>query len=197
MRLQYPPLTSASGTPSHVTQNQSIEATDIGITPAATHQLRVCSAGFFYCLSTSIVDISYRLFWIHSFQFTHWQCQGFTLLCTSQFRAITKTRRCIWKITTTIRSFKSLVRILRLLPTSHQQSQHLGSATNAAYLSAISIQLTSNVGAAVPDNSLVHWNCQDYVMEVLEKFEEECIVDADDEVYIDVKKRLMEQYGPV
>lgn len=58
-------------------------------------------------------------------------------------------------------------------------------------------ELGEAVGAVVPDNSVVHWNCQDYVMEVLEKFEEECIVDADEEAYIGAKKELMEHYGPL
>lgn len=39
-------------------------------------------------------------------------------------------------------------------------------------------ELEKAVGALVPVNSVVHWNCQDYVMEVLEKFEEGFIVDA-------------------
>ena len=49
-------------------------------------------------------------------------------------------------------------------------------------------ELGEAVGAVVPDNSVVHWNGQDYVMEVLEKFEEECIVNADEEAYIGAKK---------
>lgn len=57
--------------------------------------------------------------------------------------------------------------------------------------------LEQAVGAVVPDNSVVHWNCQDYVMELLEKFEEEYIVDADEEAYISAKKELMEHYGPL
>lgn len=57
-------------------------------------------------------------------------------------------------------------------------------------------ELGKAVGAVVPDNSIVPENYQDYIIEVLEKFEEECIVDADEEAYIGAKKELMEHYGP-
>lgn len=34
-------------------------------------------------------------------------------------------------------------------------------------------------------------------MELLEKFEEQYIVDGDEEAYISAKKELMEHYGPL
>lgn len=52
------------------------------------------------------------------------------------------------------------------------------------------------VASVEPDNEVVHWNCQDYVIEVLEKLEEECIVDDDDEDYITAKRRIKRHFGP-
>jgi len=34
----------------------------------------------------------------------------------------------------------------------------------------------------VVDNSTAEWDCQEYVLDILEKLEEECIVDEDDEI---------------
>jgi hypothetical protein len=36
------------------------------------------------------------------------------------------------------------------------------------------------------DNDTLHWNCQDYVMEILERLEEECVIDLDSDSGSDV-----------
>ncbi|KAL6713013.1 hypothetical protein ACLMJK_009409 [Lecanora helva] len=55
----------------------------------------------------------------------------------------------------------------------------------------------SAVGAIKPNNSVSHWNCQDYVTGILEKLEEECIVDADEKAYKTAKNRVKSHYGPL
>ena len=125
------------------------------------------------------------------------------LPCTSQLRANTNTGRCIWRIITTISYFRLLLRILRTFtaniiiakPTSTERHKR---SIFVSDINTIDLdELEKAVGAVVPDNSVVRWSCQDYVMEVLEKFEEQCIVDADEEAYINAKKELMEHYGPL
>ena len=44
-------------------------------------------------------------------------------------------------------------------------------------------------------NSVVHWNCQDYVLEILDKLAEECIVDEDEDEYKNARKELKNIYG--
>ena len=44
------------------------------------------------------------------------------------------------------------------------------------------------VAAVRLENSISHWNCQDYVIEVLDKLEDECMIDGDDKAYIAAKK---------
>jgi hypothetical protein len=39
------------------------------------------------------------------------------------------------------------------------------------------------------DNDTLHWNCQDYVMEILEGLEEGCVVDLDSESGSDLDSR--------
>lgn len=48
-----------------------------------------------------------------------------------------------------------------------------------------------------PNNEVAYWNCQDYVIEILEKLEEECIVDGDDEAYVAAIKRIKRHFGPM
>lgn len=50
---------------------------------------------------------------------------------------------------------------------------------------------------ASPDNSTALWNCQDYVMEILENLEEECVLDDEDEDYVKAKKEVKKYYGPL
>ena len=53
------------------------------------------------------------------------------------------------------------------------------------------------VSAVKPDNSVTHWNCQDYVMEILDKLEEECVIDGDEKAYISAKKQVKKHFGPL
>lgn len=47
------------------------------------------------------------------------------------------------------------------------------------------------ISAVKAQNSISHWNCQDYVIEVLEKLEEEeCVIDGDDKAYISAEKQV-------
>lgn len=40
------------------------------------------------------------------------------------------------------------------------------------------------VSSVKPENGVSHWNCQDYVIEILEHLEEECIIDGEDKAYL-------------
>ena len=65
-------------------------------------------------------------------------------------------------------------------------------------VNSVDLEELKNVIASVsPDNSVSHWNCQDYVMEVLEKLEEECIVDGEDKAYIAARNQVKKHFGPV
>ena len=54
-----------------------------------------------------------------------------------------------------------------------------------------------SVSSVKQQNDVVHWNCQDYVMEVLEHLEEECIIDGEDKVYIKAKEEVKRYFGPL
>ncbi|KAI9732517.1 MAG: hypothetical protein M1834_003852 [Cirrosporium novae-zelandiae] len=47
------------------------------------------------------------------------------------------------------------------------------------------------------DNLASEWNCQDYVIECLDKLEEGCIIDGNDEEYIKAKEQVKEYFGPL
>lgn len=46
-------------------------------------------------------------------------------------------------------------------------------------------------------NDTVEWNCQDYVIEILDMLEEEWWLDVDDKEYMDAKRQLKRMYGPI
>lgn len=48
-----------------------------------------------------------------------------------------------------------------------------------------------------PQNDIALWNCQDYVIEILERLEEECIIDGEDKMYIKAKKEVKKYFGPL
>ncbi|THW05549.1 hypothetical protein D6D26_02082 [Aureobasidium pullulans] len=59
-------------------------------------------------------------------------------------------------------------------------------------------QLKEKINIQHVDNETVEWNCQDCVLEALESLVEECIVDGDDEVYVDgVERAKRKYYGPM
>ncbi|PGG98660.1 hypothetical protein AJ80_09497 [Polytolypa hystricis UAMH7299] len=47
------------------------------------------------------------------------------------------------------------------------------------------------------DNETVEWDCQDYVLELLDKLEDEYILDGDDEDYQEAMKELKEKGGAI
>ncbi len=40
------------------------------------------------------------------------------------------------------------------------------------------------------NNFIFHWNCQDYVIESLNKLEKKCVIDEDEKAYISAKKQV-------
>ena len=55
--------------------------------------------------------------------------------------------------------------------------------------------LKDKVSSVKLQNDVVHWNCQDYVMETLDLLEEECIIDGEDKSYIKTKEKLKKHFG--
>jgi len=53
------------------------------------------------------------------------------------------------------------------------------------------------ISSMKPNNSISHWNCQDYVIESLDKLEEECVIDGDEKAYISAKKQVKTHFGPL
>ncbi|RMZ87603.1 hypothetical protein DV736_g5176, partial [Chaetothyriales sp. CBS 134916] len=47
------------------------------------------------------------------------------------------------------------------------------------------------------DNETVEWDCQEYVLDMLEILEKACVVDDDEETYKDAKKELKKKRGAV
>lgn len=47
------------------------------------------------------------------------------------------------------------------------------------------------------DNQTAEWDCQDYVLDILDKLEEDFVLDADDEEYIDAREMLKERRGAI
>lgn len=52
------------------------------------------------------------------------------------------------------------------------------------------------IACVKPQNDVVHWNCQDYVIEVLEYLEEQCIIDGEDQSYLKAKKEVEQYFEP-
>ena len=53
------------------------------------------------------------------------------------------------------------------------------------------------VSSVEPQNDVFHWNCQDYVIEILDYLEDECIIDGEDNSYIKAKKEAKKHFGPL
>lgn len=47
------------------------------------------------------------------------------------------------------------------------------------------------------DNETVEWDCQDYVLDILDNLEEEFILDCDDEDYRAAREILREKRGAI
>ncbi|KAI9855633.1 MAG: hypothetical protein M1813_009679 [Trichoglossum hirsutum] len=52
------------------------------------------------------------------------------------------------------------------------------------------------VSTVKPNNEVSLWNCQDYVLELLEKLEEECVIDGEDSQYVNNKEKVKSYFGP-
>lgn len=60
------------------------------------------------------------------------------------------------------------------------------------------IERVKSAAQSVPvDNESVEWDCQDYVLEILDILEEELVLDKDDADYIEVREILMEERGGI
>lgn len=60
------------------------------------------------------------------------------------------------------------------------------------------IERVKSAARSVPvDNETVEWDCQDYVLEVLERLQEDLVLDKDDADYIEVREILMEERGGI
>lgn len=58
-------------------------------------------------------------------------------------------------------------------------------------------RVKSAAQSVLVDNETVEWDCQDYVLEILDKLQEDSILDKDDEDYMDVREILMEERGGI
>ena len=57
--------------------------------------------------------------------------------------------------------------------------------------------LKSHIEALPIDNETLDWNCQDYVIEAIDKLHEECIIDEDDKDYKKGRKTAVDKhFGP-
>lgn len=67
-----------------------------------------------------------------------------------------------------------------------------------AVISKDDIELIKHVAKMVPvDNKTVEWDCQKYVLDLLDKLEDKFILEKDDEDYHDVRETLMEKRGAI
>ncbi|KAI3097502.1 hypothetical protein CBS147333_9312 [Penicillium roqueforti] len=60
------------------------------------------------------------------------------------------------------------------------------------------IERIKNVASAIPvDNETVEWDCQDYVLEILDRLEDEFVLEEDDEDYREARSVLKEKRGAI
>lgn len=57
-------------------------------------------------------------------------------------------------------------------------------------------KLRRSIETVAVDNETSHWNCQDHVMEALDRLRQEGVIDEDDEDYEAGREEAMEYYGP-
>lgn len=58
-------------------------------------------------------------------------------------------------------------------------------------VNAIDISDFKNAISFMKSNNFIsHWNCQDYVIESLDKLEKKCVIDEDEKAYISAKKQV-------
>lgn len=65
-----------------------------------------------------------------------------------------------------------------------------------AVISKTDIETVKQVAQTVPvDNETVEWDCQEYVLDRLDRLEDEFVLDRDDEDYQDARETLRERRG--
>lgn len=65
-------------------------------------------------------------------------------------------------------------------------------------ISKADIERIKNVASTIPvDNETVEWDCQDYVLEILDKLEDEFVLEEDDEDYREARSILKEKRGAI
>ncbi|PGH31121.1 hypothetical protein GX50_06098 [[Emmonsia] crescens] len=67
-----------------------------------------------------------------------------------------------------------------------------------AVISKTDIQRVYDVVSATPvDNDTVEWDCQKYVLDILDELEDEFILEEDDEEYREAREELKEKRGAI
>ena len=65
-----------------------------------------------------------------------------------------------------------------------------------AVISKTDIETVKQVAETVPvDNETVEWDCQEYVLDMLDRLEDEFVLDRDDEDYQDARETLRDRRG--
>lgn len=65
-----------------------------------------------------------------------------------------------------------------------------------AVISKTDIETVKQVAQTVPvDNETVEWDCQEYVPDMLDRLEDEFVLDRDDEDYQDARETLGDRRG--
>lgn len=59
------------------------------------------------------------------------------------------------------------------------------------------IEFVENAAREVPIGEAVEWDCQEYVLDVLDRLVEDLVLDEDDEDYKYAREDLEKQRGPV
>lgn len=60
------------------------------------------------------------------------------------------------------------------------------------------IERVKKAAQSVPvDNETIEWDCQDYVLEILDKLEDEFVLEENDEDYINAREILAERRGAI
>jgi hypothetical protein len=76
-----------------------------------------------------------------------------------------------------------------------------GSFTGKLFVGTISdsdIQRVKDTAKSVPvDNETVEWDCQDYVLEMLDQLQEDYVLDEEDEDYQEARKELRSKRGAI
>ena len=57
--------------------------------------------------------------------------------------------------------------------------------------------MRNSVALVDVNNETIEWDCQDYVLEILDKLEEEMILEGDDEDYANAREDLFERRGAI